>query len=117
MPALLLIEDNADLRKVISEAVEMDGYIVTIASDAEAALSLLYDGYTPAVIISDIVMPNMSGLDFLRELRANQRWQNINVIAMSGTINSKTDALDAGANHYLVKPFSFHDLFALLAQG
>jgi CheY-like chemotaxis protein len=117
MPALLLIEDNPELRKVICEAVEIDGYTVTLANDAEEALVLLNDGFTPSVILSDIVMPNMSGLDFLRALRADVRWQRVNFIAMSGTINSKADALEAGANHYLVKPFSFHELFALLAHG
>ena len=117
MPALLLIEDNVELRKVISEAVEIDGYVVTLANDAEEALALLDDGLEPAVILSDIVLPHMDGLDFLRTLRADPRWQGINFIAMSGTINSKAEALDAGANHYLVKPFSFQELFALLAQA
>ena len=117
MPALLLIEDNAELRNVICEAVEIDGYTVTLANDAEAALALLDSGFRPAVILSDIMMPNMTGLDFLRTLRADPRWQEINFIAMSGTTNSKDEALEAGANHYLVKPFSFHELFTILAQS
>ncbi len=117
MPDLLLIEDNTELRQVIREAVELDGYAVTLATDAEEALALLDGGYAPAVILSDIVMPHMSGLEFLRTLRAHPGWEDVVFIAMSGTINAKAEALEAGANYYLVKPFSFHDLFAILAQS
>lgn len=116
MSQLLLIEDNVELLKVIREAVEIDGYTVTIAHDAPAALELLDAGLLPRVIMCDIVMPRMSGLEFVTILRQNPRWGSIIFIAMSGTINNQAEALRAGANHFLVKPFSFRDLYAILDQ-
>ncbi len=117
MPDLLLIEDNAELRRVLTEAVEMDGFTVTIAHDAEEGLELLHTSYLPAVILCDVVMPHMSGLDFLRYIRTNPSWAEITFIAMSGTVVARQEALAAGANHYLVKPFNFQDLYEILAQN
>ncbi len=114
MPSLLLIEDDSDLRKVICEALEIDGYQVTIAYSAEEGLALLEAGYLPAVIMCDIILPHMSGLEFLKQIRKNFLWSRIVFIAMSGTENTRQAALDGGANHYLVKPFSFRELFDML---
>ena len=117
MPDLLLIDDNAELRKVLREAVEINGYQVTIARDAEEGLALLNDGYQPGMIICDLALPHMSGLDFAGKIRQNPRWSEIQIIAMSGNITMKQPALDAGADYYLVKPFSFQELFDILEQG
>ena len=117
MPDLLLIDDNAELRKVLREAVEINGYEVTIARDAEEGLALLNDGYQPSMIVCDVALPHMSGLEFAGKIRQDPRWAQIMFIAMSGNITTKQDALDAGANYYLVKPFSFQELFDILEQG
>ncbi len=117
MPDLLLIDDNPDLRKVIQEAVEIDGYDVRVARDAEEALLLLDGGYQPSVIICDVALPHMNGLEFVRQIRQNALWQQIMFIAMSGVITMKQDALTAGANHFLVKPFSFSELFEILDKS
>jgi two-component system chemotaxis response regulator CheY len=116
MPQLLLIEDNVELLKVIREAVEIGGYEVVIAHHAEEALGLLHSGLAPSIIMCDIVMPHMSGLEFLSIVRANPAWNQVVFIAMSGTNNSQNSVLRAGANYYLVKPFSFRDLFDILDQ-
>lgn len=116
MRDLLLIEDDSDLRKVIREAVEIDGYQVTIAYDAEEALSLLDKGFAPAGIMCDITLPRMSGLDFLAQIRQNPQWAQVVFVAMSGTEKMRQAALDAGADYFLVKPFSFHELFDVLAH-
>ena len=116
MRDLLLIEDDSDLRKVIREAVEIDGYQVTIAYDAEEALSLLDNGFVPAGIMCDITLPRMSGLDFLTQIRQNPQWSRVVIVAMSGTEKMQQAALDAGADYFLVKPFSFHELFDVLAH-
>lgn len=116
MRDLLLIEDDNDLRKVIREAVEIDGYEVTVAYNAEEALSLLDGGFVPAGIMCDITLPHMSGLDFLGKIRQNPQWSEVVFVAMSGTEKLRQAALDAGADFFLVKPFSFHDMFIALAH-
>jgi two-component system response regulator CpxR len=116
MPQLLLIEDNVELLKVIREAVEIDGYDVTVAHDPQEALDLLNGGLVPSVIMSDIMMPHMTGIEFLSLIRSNHDWDDVVFIAMSGTNLNQANILRAGANYYLVKPFSFRDLFAILDQ-
>lgn len=117
MRKLLLIEDNVELRGVLREAVEIDGYDVTLAENAEVGMRLLSSGYMPDFILCDVVLPHMTGLDFLRAIRDNPQWKHIFFIAMSGSMDSKYTALEAGANYYLIKPFDFHELFAVLAKN
>jgi CheY-like chemotaxis protein len=116
MPDILLIEDDTELREVIREAVEIAGYAVTVARDGEEGLALLNDGLQPAVIMCDIVLPRMNGLDFLSHVRSAPHLDNTVFISMSGNEQMKKQALKAGATYYLVKPFSFHDLYAMLEQ-
>jgi DNA-binding response OmpR family regulator len=117
MRNLLLIEDNVELRGVLREAVEIDGYDVTLAENAEVGMRLLNSGYLPDFILCDVVLPHMNGLDFLRAIRANPQWKHIFFIAMSGSMDSKYTALESGANYYLIKPFNFHELFDVLAKN
>src|SRR5579871_1518942 len=117
MPDLLLIDDNADLRKVLREAVEINGFQVTAARNAEEALELLDGGLQPSIIICDLSLPHMNGLTFASTIRENPQWSSVVIIAMSGNTTSREAALEAGANYYLVKPFSFQELFDLLEQG
>jgi CheY-like chemotaxis protein len=116
MPDLLLIEDDTELREVIREAVEMVGYNVTVARDGEEGLALLGDGYQPTAIMCDIVLPRMNGLEFLSHVRAAPHLNDTVFISMSGNEQMKKQALKAGATYYLVKPFSFHELYAMLEQ-
>ena len=116
MSNLLLIEDDTDLRKVLTEAVELDGYVVEIARNAEEGLKLLGDGYQPSAIICDISLPHMDGLEFLSHVRQKPCCMDVLFIAMSGSMAQKQKALDSGADYYLIKPFSFQELYAMLAQ-
>jgi two-component system KDP operon response regulator KdpE len=116
MPKLLLVEDDTDLRKVLTEAVELDGYIVTIARSAEEGLAFLSAGYQPDAIICDISLPHMDGLEFLSEIRQQPCCADVLFIAMSGSLTQKQKALDTGANYYLIKPFSFQELYSMLAR-
>ncbi len=117
MPDLLLIEDDSELREVIREAVEIGGYSVTVARDGEEGLALLREGLQPTVIMCDIVLPRMNGLDFLSRIRSTPHLKNIVFISMSGDDQMKKQALNAGATYYLVKPFSFHELYDVLDQA
>jgi DNA-binding response OmpR family regulator len=116
MPNLLLIEDDTELRKVLTEAVELDGYVVEIARNAEEGLAILSDGYLPHAIVCDISLPHMDGLEFLSHVRRKPACAGVLFIAMSGSMAQKRKALDAGADYYLIKPFSFQELYSMLAQ-
>lgn len=116
MMELLLIEDNSEFLLVLKEAIEINGHRARIAHDGEEGLAYLDEGYRPAIIVCDISLPHMSGLELLRRLRANPDWKEIILIAMSGNQDYKREALALGANYYLVKPFSFNDIYDIMAQ-
>jgi CheY-like chemotaxis protein len=116
MVDLLLIEDNADFLRVLREAVELSGYRVTEARNAGEGLARLGDGYQPAVIICDLTLPDIDGLEFLRRVRALPECAELLFIAMSGNNTLKQSALANGADYYLSKPFNFSALYAILEQ-
>ena len=118
-PTVLLVEDDAQIRRFVRQAIEREGYKVR---EAASFASGLIDAGTskPAMVILDLGLPDGDGQQFVRELRG---WSNIPVLILSArTIESdKIDVLDAGADDYLTKPFSVGELLArvraLLRRG
>lgn len=116
---LLLVEDDAQIRRFVRQALEREGYKVREAASFAAGL---IDAGTckPAMVILDLGLPDGDGQQFVRELRG---WSHIPVLILSArTIESdKIDVLDAGADDYLTKPFSVGELLArvraLLRRG
>ena len=118
-PTLLLVEDDAQIRRFVRQALEREGYKVREA--ASFATGLIDAGTSkPAMVILDLGLPDGDGQQFVRELRG---WSRIPVLILSArTIESdKIDVLDAGADDYLTKPFSVGELLArvraLLRRG
>ena len=107
---LLLVEDDAQIRRFVRQALEREGYKVREAASLTAGL---IDAGTckPAMVILDLGLPDGDGHQFVRELRG---WSHIPVLILSArTIESdKIDVLDAGADDYLTKPFSVGELLA-----
>ena len=118
-PTLLLVEDDAQIRRFVRQALEREGYKVREA--ASFAAGLIDAGTSkPAMVILDLGLPDGDGHQFVRELRG---WSHIPVLILSArTLESdKIDVLDAGADDYLTKPFSVGELLArvraLLRRG
>lgn len=117
-PKVLLAEDDEDLRDLIVMALESDGYEVVQAQDGAQLLKLIYAQLTdapagtrpPALIISDIMMPGLSGLSVLSALR--QADTKIPVVLMTGSTDSErhAEACRLGASAVFQKPFEAHDL-------
>jgi CheY-like chemotaxis protein len=108
-PKLLLVDDDAISREVLSMLFEMHGYPVACAEDgAEAIASVASE--LPQVILMDTQMPGLSGLDLIRELRAKTRSR---IVAISGS--EVSDAIRQAADGFLLKPIQPGDLDALLA--
>lgn len=116
---LLLVEDDAQIRRFVRQALEREGY--TVREAVSFAAGLIDAGTAkPAMVILDLGLPDGDGQQFVRELRG---WSQIPVLILSArTIESdKIDVLDAGADDYLTKPFSVGELLArvraLLRRG
>ena len=117
MGRVLLLEDNPELSDVLREVISLAGHHVSVAQNGREGLDILLDlSSAPDIVICDLVMPDMDGFEFIRELRANPTWNGVYCIAMSGAKHEEKMALEAGADQYLVKPFSIGDLSGLLDE-
>lgn len=107
---ILLVEDTADLAQVVLRELEAAGYRVTHAASGEAALQLERQGGFQLVIL-DWMLPGMSGLDVLRELRTRSSISVLMLTARDAEID-RVLGLEVGADDYLTKPFSIRELVA-----
>jgi PAS domain S-box-containing protein len=113
---ILLADDNADMRSYIQRLLEPH-YEMLIAKDGEQAFSLALQ-HTPDLILSDIMMPKLDGFGLLSKLKSTLTTRNIPLIFLSARAGeeAKIEGLNAGANDYLVKPFSSRELIARVAN-
>lgn len=110
---VLVVDDNADMRDYLHYLLESHGYEVTIAKDGLDALEAISRD-APELVISDLMMPRLDGMGLLAELRANRETRDIPFLAVSARAGEEAviEGLNAGADDYLVKPFSRRELFA-----
>ncbi len=108
---LLLAEDEKDLSRALVTILERNNYSVDAVYDGEAALEYLessnYDG-----LILDIMMPEKDGLTVLKTIRAQGNPIPVLLLTAKSEIDDRVTGLDAGADDYLTKPFSFRELLA-----
>jgi len=107
---ILVVDDEPQITRVLKTTLSSQGYGVRTASDGEDALRQLKT-WSPDLIITDLRMPNMDGLDLCRRVRTESRLPII-VLSVKGEETIKVEALDAGADHYITKPFSTNELLA-----
>jgi len=107
---ILVVDDEMQLTRVLRRSLTTKGYDVRIAGDGEFALQTFHD-WPPALVITDLAMPNMGGLELCRRLRAISEVPII-VLSVRGEETTKVEALDAGADDYVTKPFGMDELLA-----
>jgi len=109
-PNILVVDDEAQITRVLKTTLSAQGYGIRTAADGEQALDEMRN-WTPDLIITDLRMPNMDGLQLCRRIRAQSRIPII-VLSVKGEESIKVEALDAGADDYVTKPFSVNELLA-----
>jgi len=107
---ILVVDDEPQLTRVLRRSLMAKGYDVRIAGDGEFALQTFHD-WPPALVITDLAMPNLGGLELCRRLRAASDVPII-VLSVRGEEQTKVQALDAGADDYVTKPFGMDELLA-----
>lgn len=108
---LLVVEDEIALCSSIAEGLRLDGYEVDTCRDGREALELcMVETYD--LILLDLNLPGMDGMEVLRRLRMEDRETGVLILSARGQIRDKVEGLDAGANDYLTKPFHFEELEA-----
>lgn len=108
---ILLAEDEPNVAGVINKGLTEQGYSVTVALDGKTALQLAYSN-TFDIMILDIMLPHINGMDLCRQLRQNNILTPILFLTALSTTDNIVAGLDAGADDYLVKPFKFEELEA-----
>jgi len=109
-PRILVADDETQLRRAVRRSLEGHGYAVREAEDGSSSLRELA-AFKPDVVLLDLVMPDMSGVEVCRELRKASQVPVI-VLSVVGEERRKVEALDAGADDYLTKPFGMDELLA-----
>lgn len=107
---ILIVDDEPQITRVLRRSLTTHGYDVHVASDGEAALQTFGD-WSPDLVVTDLSMPNMNGLELCKALRAISPVPII-VLSVRGEERTKVEALDAGADDYITKPFGMDELLA-----
>lgn len=109
-PRILVVDDEPQLTRVLRTGLKARGYDVRVAADGITALETFSD-WRPELVITDLAMPNMDGLELCRQLRAVSQVPII-VLSAKGEEKTKVEALDIGADDYVTKPFGIDELLA-----
>src|SRR6516162_3073794 len=112
---ILVVDDESQITRVLRTALSSHGYAVRTAGDGDEALEIMRE-WTPDLVITDLSMPNMGGLELCRRIRAKSQVPII-VLSVRGEEKVKVEALDAGADDYVTKPFNMNELLARVRAG
>src|SRR6058998_2934819 len=107
---ILVVDDEPQITRVLRTSLSSQGYDLRVANDGETALEIAKD-WTPDLVITDLSMPNMDGLELCRRLRVKSKAPII-VLSVKGEERTKVEALDCGADDYVTKPFGIDELLA-----
>ena len=112
MKKILVIEDEEDLNQTLSFNLENEGYKVTSALKGSEALEILETSSPPDLVILDLMLPDMTGLDICRHIRSKDKLKNISVIIVTakGEEVDRVVGFELGADDYIVKPYSIREL-------
>lgn len=115
---IMVIDDSATMRMSLKANLELSGFKVVIAGDGVQALTQLKGGTKPDLIITDINMPNMGGLEFIKSVRALPGFRFIPILALTteSQQSKKDEAKKNGATGWLVKPVSGTELIKVIKQ-
>jgi two-component system KDP operon response regulator KdpE len=112
---ILVVDDESQITRVLRTVLSGHGYVVRTAGDGDEALEIVRS-WTPDLVITDLSMPNMSGLELCQRLRAKSQVPII-VLSVRGEEKTKVEALDTGADDYVTKPFNVDELLARVRAG
>jgi DNA-binding NarL/FixJ family response regulator len=117
MKRVLVVDDDPILRKILQNFLAQKGYQIEVAVSGDAALEV-WDKYQPDLIVSDVNMPSMDGLEFCRRLRALPSGQLVPFIFLSGQdeLEDRLKGHSSGADDYITKPFEMQELLAKIER-
>lgn len=115
--SIVLVDDSSTIRLCVSSFLTKAGFVVDKASSAEEVLQKFELGIRPDLLITDQIMPGMSGVDLIRKVRHldSHKSMPILILSLDSHPDARQDAKAAGANGWVVKPVSAHDLLSAIS--
>lgn len=113
---IFIIDDSAVMRASLKQTLEMAGFKVEVAQDGLEAFNRVKSGFKPDLIITDINMPNMNGLEFIKNARTVLRFTPILALTTESQSAKRDEAKKLGATGWLVKPVGGQDLLKVVKQ-
>ena len=115
---MLVADDEPHIGRIIKMKLEQGPFRVTLAYDGREAMQALEREPDIGLVLLDLMMPHLSGLDVLSAMRRDERWRNVpcNILTAAGQEQQHTSAMALGANDFLTKPFSPKKLYARAAE-
>ncbi|HEY1677399.1 MAG TPA: response regulator transcription factor [Candidatus Sulfotelmatobacter sp.] len=109
-PHILIVDDESQITRVLRTSLSAQGYDIRVANSGEMAIEIMKD-WQPNLIITDLSMPSMDGIELTRHVRAISQVPIV-VLSVRDKEQQKVEALDAGADDYVTKPFGMNELLA-----
>jgi DNA-binding response OmpR family regulator len=115
---ILVADDEPHIGRIIKMKLEQGPFRVSLAYDGQEALDMVNNGEPIDLALLDLMMPKLSGLDVLKQIREQERFKSLPCIILTagGEAKHERDALELGATQFLTKPFSPKKLYALVAR-
>jgi DNA-binding response OmpR family regulator len=112
-PEVLIVDDDAGIREALRRGLDLQGFVVSEAPDGESALTEIAAA-PPQVVVLDVVMPGLSGVEVVRRLRQDGQTLPVCILSARDEVEDRVAGLAAGGDDYVVKPFSVTELAARL---
>src|SRR5678815_4819606 len=112
---ILVVDDEVSARTALADLLRDEGFDVEMAADAFKALGK-YEAFAPHVVITDLQMPGMDGIELMKKIRAGDDPVPVIVMTAFGDVSSAVEAMHAGAADYLTKPLNFEELLVVLKR-
>ncbi len=116
MKTVLLVDDSTTMLMSMKAGLEISGFQVEVAGDGEQAMHKLDTGLKPDLIITDIHMPKMDGIEFIRQARRKLRFTPILALTTDGQSTRRDQARELGATGWLLKPVGGSDMLRVIKQ-
>lgn len=114
---ILVVDDEPSIRKYLQTLLEVDGFDVEAVSSGREAIKKISEGLHPDFVILDVLMPEMNGIDTLKELMQLDRTLNVIMLSCSNEVGTVVEAIRIGAHDYLTKPFEKSELDAAMLKS
>lgn len=116
--SILVVDDDEDVAQLLEFMLAREGFEVHVATDGNAAIKIIDKISPPGVVVLDIMLPYLNGLQILKHIRGKKEWLGSSIIMLTSKTDERGigDYMEAGATDYMTKPFNWDELIARIKK-